>query len=77
MAEGASANFAPMTATPNICAFCHRRDPVTHDNGVVVTYEYKGKSPARVLLHKGCAAEWSKRFEHSVPIQIRPLADRE
>ena len=62
-----------MVATPNICAYCHGPNPVNQDNGVVITYEYKGKKPARVLLHKGCAAEWSKRFEHSVPIKVLPV----
>lgn len=62
-----------MTTTPNTCAFCHGPDPVTHDNGVVITYQYEGKRDIRVLLHKGCAAEWSRRFEHTIPIRISPV----
>jgi hypothetical protein len=64
-----------MMATKNICAFCRGADPVNHDNGVMITYEYEAKRSARVLLHKGCAAEWSRRFAHSIPIQISAVQD--
>jgi nitrate/TMAO reductase-like tetraheme cytochrome c subunit len=56
--------------TPNICVFCHNASPVNHENGVMVSYKSEGKRVICVLLHKSCAAEWSKRFMHSVPIQI-------
>jgi hypothetical protein len=62
--------------TSNICAFCHGSDPVNQDNGVMITYQSYGKRDIQVLLHKGCAAEWSRRFEHSIPIQILPVQDR-
>jgi hypothetical protein len=65
----------PMMATATTCAFCHGPDAVNHDNGVMITYEYDGKRNARLLLHKGCAAEWSRRFEHTTPIKISPVQD--
>jgi hypothetical protein len=63
-----------MTA-PNTCAFCHGPNRVNQDNGVMITYQSYGKQDIEVLLHKGCAAEWSRRFQHSIPIQILPVQD--
>jgi hypothetical protein len=59
----------------NTCAFCHGPNPVNSDNGIMITYQLDGKRDIQILLHKGCAAEWSRRFEHSIPIQISPVHD--
>jgi hypothetical protein len=56
--------------TPKTCVFCHDANPVNYENGVTVSYKSEGKRVICVLLHKSCAAEWSERFTHSVPIQI-------
>jgi hypothetical protein len=55
---------------PNTCAYCHDSNPVNHENGVAITYKCDDKRDVRVLLHKSCAAEWSKRFERTISIQI-------
>jgi hypothetical protein len=57
---------------PNTCAYCHDSNPVNHENGVAITYK-RDDSDVRVLLHKSCASEWSKRFERSTPIHVSPV----
>ena len=64
--------FHPMT-NPNVCAYCHDSNPVNYENGVAITYKSDNTLDVRVLLHKSCAAEWSKRFERSTPIQVSPV----
>jgi hypothetical protein len=57
----------------NTCAFCHDANAVNSENGVIVTYRSEGKRDISVLLHKSCATEWSKRFDHSVAIRVQPM----
>jgi hypothetical protein len=59
---------------PGTCNFCQDARPVNRDNGVIVTYRSAGKHDISVLLHKSCAAEWSKRFDRAVAIQVRPFS---
>jgi hypothetical protein len=58
---------------PNTCSYCHDSNPVNHENGVAITYKCDNTLDVRVLLHKSCAGEWSKRFEHSTQIHISPV----
>jgi hypothetical protein len=56
------------------CEFCRGLTPVNYANGITVVYKSEGKRDVCVLLHKSCAAAWSKRFTHTVSMQIQPLA---
>jgi hypothetical protein len=62
-----------MTELRRTCEFCRDSVPVNHTNGIVVSYQAEGKKDISVLLHKSCAAAWSKRFTQSVAIQIQPI----
>ena len=62
-----------LVTTSNTCAYCHDSNPVNHENGVAITYKSDDTLDVRVLLHKSCAAEWSKRFERQIPIHVSPV----
>jgi hypothetical protein len=61
---------APAAKQFRTCAYCRASTPVNHANGVVISYKSTGKVDIEVSLHKSCAAAWSKRFAHSIPIEI-------
>jgi hypothetical protein len=44
-----------------------------YTNGIIVNYQAEGEKDISVLLHKSCAAAWSKRFTQTILIQIQPV----
>jgi hypothetical protein len=59
-----------MTGPGKICEYCRNPHPVTQENGVIVRYKSAGNVDITVMLHKSCAAAWSKRCTQDVPVQF-------
>jgi hypothetical protein len=62
-----------MTEPRRTCEFCRASSPVNHTNGIIVNYQAEGEKDISVLLHKSCAAAWSKRFTQTILIEIQPV----
>jgi hypothetical protein len=55
------------------CTYCRQASPVNRTNGLIVRYKSSQNRDISIMLHKTCAASWSRRFPKAVAIEIAPI----